>query len=855
MGSGDNNEQQQREREIFEAAIRLPADEQAAHVARVCGGDAELERRVQRLLAAHDHANEAPSRIAPPPSAVPLDPTTIGSYRVLERIGEGGMSIVYLAEQIEPVRRRVAVKVIKLGMDTKEVIARFESERQAMALMNHPGIARMLDVGATEQGRPFFVMEYVPGVSITEYCDKMRLGVDARLELFHKVCLAVQHAHQKGVIHRDIKPSNILVSEDDGRPVPKVIDFGVAKATDHRLSELTLYTRIGYLIGTPEYMSPEQAEMSPLNVDTRSDVYSLGAVLYELLVSVRPLEFPTESPGQGEIQKMIRTVEPDSPSNRLTKMEPDEAATAAHRRSSSYDTLRRKLRGELGWITAAALTKDPARRYQAAQSLAQDVERYLTNKPVNAGPESLVYRSRKFVRRHRGALASASVVLVALLASLVVSSLGFLEARRERDLAEAVTQFLADMLAAADPAELGKDVTVRQVLDQTSTTISEQFSDRPLIEAKLRGTIGDTYFALGLLDEAEVHLLRELTIHEAHLAAEDPVRLDAQHHLAWLYSEQGRYEEAERLALDTLEKRRKVLGYEHRDTLNSTNHLALLYVELGRFEDAEPLHLIDYQTSLSEFGPEDPDTLIAMNNLARLYVYQGRYDEAESLHLQEYRITRRILGDEHPDTITSVHNIGALYERRQAFDQAAQWYEKALADGRRILGEDHPKVLSTRINLGGMLANAGKYADAQAMLQQALESGTRALGSRHPGTLRASAALGRAFLLQGHPERAEPHLRHAVEQFAKTQPDDSPWMAIYRAEYGRCLLQQRRYAEAEPLLLAAHAVLSTVADSRVLTAQAISLNVLQDLVELYENSGRPEEATRYRPLLAERDIK
>jgi serine/threonine protein kinase/tetratricopeptide (TPR) repeat protein len=385
--------------------------------------------------ASRDMTGEKPTTPPPTPGSR-SQPSRIGPYRILEVIGEGGMGIVYLAEQAEPIRRRVAVKVIKIGMDTREVVARFEAERQALAMMDHPNIARVIEAGASEDGRPYFVMEYVAGVPITEYCDKVRLSTADRLALFLPVCAAVQHAHQKGVIHRDLKPSNVLVTVQDGQAVPKVIDFGVAKATRQRLTEKTVFTQHGLIIGTPEYMSPEQAEMSGLDVDTRADIYSLGAMLYELLAGALPFDPDTlRKAGYAEIQRIIREQEPARPSTRVSTMGATAGEVAARRRTDGA-ALAKQLRGDLDWITMKALEKDPGRRYASASELAADIGRHLHDEPVVASPPSLTYRMRKLAHKHKGPVIAGGFVAVVLLVGVIASSVLYIRAERARALAE-----------------------------------------------------------------------------------------------------------------------------------------------------------------------------------------------------------------------------------------------------------------------------------------------------------------------------------------------------------------------------------------------------------------------------------
>ena len=415
---------------IFDEAVELPPERRAAFLEEACGGDAVLRQRVEALLHAHEAAGkfmDSPA-LAPKPGTILLKPTEqagakIGRYKLLQQIGEGGCGIVYMAEQQEPVRRQVALKVIKLGMDTKSVIARFEAERQALAMMDHPNIAKVLDAGATGEGRPYFVMELVRGIKITEYCDKHHVSTRERLDLFVQVCHAIQHAHQKGIIHRDIKPSNILVTLNDGVPLPKVIDFGIAKATQQPLTDKTLFTAFEQFIGTPAYMSPEQAEMNASGIDMRSDIYSLGILLYELLTGTTPFDAKSlMEGGLEEIRRIIREEEPAKPSTRLSTMTAEDLGGVAKRRQTEALKLSSQIRGELDWIVMKCLEKDRTRRYETASTLASDVQRHLRNELVLARPASLPYRLRKMVRRHKLIVMTAWAVLAGLLMGLLLAA-------------------------------------------------------------------------------------------------------------------------------------------------------------------------------------------------------------------------------------------------------------------------------------------------------------------------------------------------------------------------------------------------------------------------------------------------
>ena len=437
-------------------------------------------------------------------------PRTIGPYRLLQLVGEGGMGEVWLAEQTHPVRRKVALKVIKAGMDTAQVVTRFEAERQALALMDHPAIATVYDGGSTPEGRPYFAMEYVKGEAITTYCDRQRLTTQARLELFVQVCEGVQHAHQKGVIHRDLKPSNVLVTIQGDRPVPKIIDFGVAKATAQHLTERTLYTELGVMIGTPEYMSPEQAEMGGLDIDTRTDVYALGVILYELLTGALPFDRKElRQAGFAEIQRMIREEEPPRPSTRLTQLGPASTQAATNRRTE-IRRLASDLRGDLDWVTMKALEKDRTRRYETANALAVDVRHHLSHEPVSAGPPSAAYRAKKFVRRHRfGVAVAATLVLMLLIFGVTMTvqaqriAMERDRANREAETAKQVSSFLVGMFETTNPFEgRGKNVPVGDVLDRGAQRITTELRDQPEVRATLMDTMGRVYYDLGVYDKA-----------------------------------------------------------------------------------------------------------------------------------------------------------------------------------------------------------------------------------------------------------------------------------------------------------------------------------------------------------------
>ncbi|HEY5809226.1 MAG TPA: serine/threonine-protein kinase, partial [Povalibacter sp.] len=528
---------------------------------------------------------------------------TIGPYRLVRQIGEGGMGVVYHAQQLEPIRRDVALKVIKPGMDTKQVIARFENERQALAVMDHPNIAHVFDAGATSNGRPYFVMELVDGIPITEYCDSKRLSITERIELLISVCEAIHHAHQKGIIHRDIKPSNILIVEYEEKRAPKVIDFGIAKALGQQLDAATMMTNIGVAMGTPDYMSPEQADLTRHDVDTRSDVYSLGAVLYELLTGTTPLKRQSlQNTGYVDVLERIRTEEPERPSTRSRL--PQSSAEIASLRRCDPAKLPKVLQGDLDWIAMKALEKDRARRYESVNGLKRDLERYLRGDAVEAGPPSRTYRLSKFVRRHRAWLAAGATFVALLVSAVVVSSWLAIRASRaeqfaltESATAKAVNEFLRhDVLAqasanvqAAPGAKPDPELTVRTALDRAASRIAGKFDAQPMVEASIRQTISNAYRDLGLYSEAQQHSERALELLRRVHGQTHPLVLTAMKELTELYTLRGQYPEAERLYSQVPELHRKLQGAEHPETLDSLETLASLYVSQGKLSQAESL--------------------------------------------------------------------------------------------------------------------------------------------------------------------------------------------------------------------------------------------------------------------------
>ncbi|MEM9065902.1 MAG: serine/threonine-protein kinase [Planctomycetota bacterium] len=803
---------------LTERAMSVPAESRRAMLEEACGGDTDVLDEIWELVGAEVTPEEL-SDVSPPiATSIGREalPDQIGPYKVLERLGEGGFGVVYLAQQTQPVRRKVALKIIKPGMDSSAVLARFEAEFQALALMDHPSVAHVYDGGSTPEGRPYFAMELVKGVPITDFCDRHQMGLRARVELMIKVCEAVQHAHSKAVIHRDLKPSNILVEEGDSGPSPKVIDFGVAKALSQRLTERTLHTEIGQMIGTPEYMSPEQAEHSLLDVDTRSDVYSLGVVLYELLVGRTPFDpLVMRTAGYAEIQRIIRETDPQRPSTRITQASRRGPAAGAANANTAIAQARRTdptqlsklLERDLDWIVLKCLEKDRDRRYETASALATDLRRYLDDETVLAGAPSVSYKVSKFVRRNRGPVIAAGVVSASLLIATGVSTAAAVVAYQAQQDAEEraeelqlVADFQVSQLRGLDAQQLGVGIrstildsvpeqsfsvatdaigpvnftnvalaTLQDgILAQSIEAIDRDFADRPILHAGMLQTAALTLRDLGLLGAALDPQQRALQIRRDRKGNDDRDTLRSIDWMGVLRQLRGETTEAESLLTEALERRRALFGDLDEDTLLSVSNLGVLYRSQRQLAEAEPLMREALDGRRQTLGEEHPDTLVSLNNLALLMTDLARPEEAEVMFREGVDLSRRILAEDDPERFTSLTHLGELLVNLGRLNEAEPYLREALEGRVRLLGDAHHSTLSAKSNMAVLLEQLGRLDDAESMYTDALEGCRETLMRDHPITLRVLNNLGFLLNRQGRTADAEPYFREAIEGRRRT---------------------------------------------------------------------------------------
>ena len=801
-------------KEIFLAALELEGDEREAYLDQACGADGSARARVEKLLGAHVEAEAAlvTGSGLPTPSGVADDTRLelsvgdrIGSYVLEGELGAGGFGVVFRALQEEPVRRHVALKVVKLGMDTKSVIARFDLERQALALMDHPNIARVFDAGATEAGRPYFVMELVDGLSITDYCERERLGLSARLALFARAAKAVQHAHQRGVLHRDIKPSNVLVAVIDGEAQPKVIDFGIAKATRDDLSAGSLQTREGFLLGTPTYMSPEQIE-GALDIDTRADVYSLGVLLYELVSGMPP--FDVEGMGLAGVFQTIRESDPPRPSTRRRRArEAAQGGQEPNGNEAALDGPHLDVPPELDWIVMRCLEKERDRRYATAHDLAADVERFLANEPVEAAPPSATYRLRKLVSRHRAAAVAVVGITLALVAGTVGTSVGLVRAERSNerldvalgDATEANEKLDAALVEmAATNEELDRSLVEKEEanrrLDESLTATEEanrqldlslveteeanRQLDAALVEARRQASIAQAvseFLTQDLLGaarplgqagrgpETTIEELLDIAALELDRGAANGGRFESQplveaslrHTLGVTYDTLGRFAEAARHMERAAELRGSTPGADPAAELFSVSYLGMLRRKEGRFEEALAIQEDAYGLSRDVLGEGHVDLIRSAVRLATAMREVGRGDEGIEILEEVLPISRDEQGEGGAVTTDVMAMLGILYADRERYDEAAELFRLVLDAQTVLLGPSSPVVLNTKMNTATLMVRVGDYEDAEAMYLDVIEMQRRVEGPEHPHTVTTLYNLAELYVLTERLDEAE----------------------------------------------------------------------------------------------------
>ena len=799
--------------EIFHAAIDLPDAERSAFLETACAGDEELRAELDALLAAH-----AADTLLPDPDAfLPFDAvdddlaeatpgTQIGPYKIIREIGHGGMGAVFEAEQ-EQLDRKVALKLIRLGMDTRQVVARFQIERQALARMNHPNIAQVIDAGATDTGRPFFVMEYIDGAPITDYCDDRQLSTRQRLELFLDVCAGVQHAHQKGIIHRDIKPTNVLVAEEDGKPVPKIIDFGIAKATGQRMAERTMFTQAGLMIGTPEYMSPEQAGLSGFDVDVRTDVYSLGILLFELLVGALPFD-PVElrRAGFDEILRRIREDQPSRPSTRLSTMA-GEATEQALKRGSDVASLVRVLRGDLDWITMRAIEKDPARRYGTPSELAADLYRYANNEPVLAGPPTVSYRVGKFARRHRVFVGAASAVVLALVVGLGAATWGLLRAqeaeaiaREEARTAEEVSDFLTGLFRISEPSAVDVDsISARSVLDTGVARIRDELTDEPAVQSRLMQAMGEVYAQLGLLEDAEA-LFRDALNIRRNINASRPEIADSLAGLAGVRHLAGQHDES-------IEFYREAIAVAQADgRVDDPLWLATVYRSLGGVQNTLSLNddalgtMLEAQSLLESYGlADDAEYGRVVRNIGITQWAKGEFEAARASYAQALDIFDATLGEGHPDSSYVSNSLAILNYNLGDYDAARPLLERELANLERTLGRNHRNTASIMNNLGLLLLDMGNPDEARPLIEESLAIREAVLDENHEEIATSLQNLARLQVIDGNFELARDGLARSLSIRENALGPNHPYVAGTLDAYADVLRELGETDEADAL--------------------------------------------------------
>jgi len=825
-------------RDLFVEACDLPRAARESFINDRCADDVELRAELDRLLRQDDAAGglladddlaaglrvdfDAPRSVGALVSDGAVLPERVGRFAVKRILGAGGMGVVYLAQQDNP-KRDVAVKVVRSGVMSRELRRRFDLEAAVLARLQHPGIAQIIEAGLHDDGaggRPYFAMEYINGVPLNDFARD--LALPERLRLFVRVCDAVQHAHQRGVVHRDLKPGNILVT---GSGDPKVLDFGVARATDSDLQASTLRTDAGQLIGTLAYMSPEQVAGLGNDVDTRSDVYSLGVILYELLAGRPPHDLADTT-----IAAAARIITEDDP--------------------SPPSLSNRSCRGDLDTIVLKALEKEPVRRYQSASDLGADVTRFLNDEPIIARPATTMYQLRKFARRNRGLVWGAAAALLVLVAGAIVSTAfavgqtaALRESERQRAIADAANQFLtADLIEQVDPEqEADREITLAAALDRAAARIEGRFRDAPLVEANLRRVIGSAYSNLHRLDDADLHLKRALDLYAAEEGRESQNALLCRMELASVLNARGTHAVAESEIRKLLALQRAILGEDHEHTIASINMLGANLLMQGRLADAEPVLDDALARRIRLSGEQNGHVATTMNNLATLYVYTGRHEQAAAMFVRALAVLRAVHGDHHPQTLQTLGNLGGAYNALRRIDDAITTLEESLALHRAALGPEHRSTLLVAGNLAAVYGAKGRNDERAALLAETLAAQERVLGENALDTLVTRMNLAKVAYDRKDYPTAEADYGALLARFETHFPQHF-FAGVVRTMHGRCLMELTEYERAEAALLKAHELFVSIFGA----SHRNSIEAATTLVDLYTRWNRPADADRWR---------
>lgn len=787
--------QWQRIKELFDSALERDPVERDAFLSRACGPDTALRAEIESLLAAHAQAGAfSQGPISIEPQLEMREGDSIGPYRLIRRIGQGGMGEVWLADQTEPLQRQVALKLLRTGLFDEGLLQRFQAERQSLAVMEHPAIAKVFDAGVTPAGQPFLVMEYVPGEPITQYCDRRQLPIRDRFELLARVCDGVQHAHHKAVIHRDLKPANILVIEVDGQPAPRIIDFGLASVLEPGSGAGA--ARPDVLAGTPGYMSPEQ--LAGADLDTRTDVYSLGVVLYELLTASLPFDV-TGWHQQPLSQLASRLAEQPlvPPSRRVSSGNASETAT---RRRCSPRQLARQLAGDPDLIAARALEKDRTRRYGTPLELAADIRRFLAFRPIEAHPTSARYGLQQYVRRHRVGTAMALVLALVLTAAAVLQTLALRRVARERDRAARISDFMVSSFRVADPSEArGNQVTAREILDRAYTQIDPGLAADPDMQSQMMMVMGAVYENLGLYSRAEALYRKAVSIREQRLGPENTDTLRSKASLAWALYRRGQYRDSEQLLRSVLAIRLRRSGENNADTITAMDYLGAVLNEEGHAAEAEALDRKVLAWRMRVDGSNNADTLVSMNHLSLALVSEGRWPEAESLDRQQIAGWQQVEGKDSLRGLYAADNLAIVLYREGRLPEAESLDRQTLADKRRVLGPDHPETVRSMNTLTAVLTDEGKLQEAQSLAEEVISIRTRVLGAEHPLTLSAMSNLAEILTRLGDYDRAQDLLLKAKAADTRVMGPNSPQATM--ATYNLACLALRRGQSAEAMRL------------------------------------------------------